>query len=200
MFKGSDTSKVRHFDVFDPIGILYDVTSRYAAKVGLVLFGASISEMARGSRVVSAVLIGLAVALFLLDGYFEKFDPQKPLPAPRRPVRKPATLDGSFMQVRGRAPLYLIQGGARFHVLTPRDQERITAALKPPTILCDDWREVQRIPLIPREGVTLQEHGMGDQWFIHDKRRFRTNHNDLEPAVVPRGGLSQVPVGDSGRS
>lgn len=111
--------------------------------------------------------------------------------------------DGALVHKDGSKAVYVIYGGAKFHIPDP-------AAFSTMGL---DWDHVQKlsprafdlIPSVPRNGTWLTEMGTGRHWLIQGGTKFPVESSELRAAliaggqmggrlfIVPAGALDQVP-------
>lgn len=177
-----------------------ELAVRSAFPIGLLLMGAGIASLSDEPSTAGGVLLLCGGALVGIGQWFSNHSPRfsanSPLPAPRRPRYAPKEYEGQFIKVRERAPVYMIQGGARFHVSTWSELEGIAGRDDFPLPAFKDWRTVYRISVIPREDFIVQEYGSKEQWRISDGKRYLIDSATGQAATIPRGGLSQIPRGN----
>ncbi len=114
--------------------------------------------------------------------------------APPSPSELAKLTDDALVRAQDRGEIYVIRGGAKFHVTDPPTFERMGF----------DWNAVVEVepgvldhvlPL-PRDGAILREEHGTETYEMRDGKRCPTAAPRTPPSVVPDGGLNHVPLGE----
>jgi hypothetical protein len=106
-----------------------------------------------------------------------------------RPLAPP---DGSLVRTRQSSTLEVVKAGARFAV--PHAQRRAFGYGRQP-VRTVSTATLRGIPRVPREGSLFRSFGSTIVWtVVHGERRLTKAPRGADVAIVPGGGLDQIPL------